>query len=264
MSWDDDVAIMAENDEAILAESWDADESVLMESWDAEPQAKPKAAAKKPAAKKPTAKKAVDKTTAILDSEDIDEKTRKELLRRAELEADFQHASDLIGDLALAEQHPRERASLSHNNDLELDSMIGGARLTRETPIEKHPLFKAQTKKEYQELRKSLATAITTMHENSSLLYASDLAIDLTRDICKPLSIESIRQTVATLNALIKEKEKEERLARLARVKGGTATGGAGKKKAKGKTNLGGAFKKDQDFDIDDSKFDDFGDDDFM
>ena len=63
---------------------------------------------------------------------------------------------------------------------------------------------------------------------------------------------------------LIKDKEREERQARLARVKGGTSTGGAGKKKAKAKTNLGGAFKKDNDFDMDDMNYDNFGDDDFM
>lgn len=79
------------------------------------------------------------------------------------------------------------------------------------------------------------------------------------------MSTESIRQTIATLNVLMKDKERQERLARLAKVKGGTATGGAGKKKAKAtRANLGGAFKKDQEFDLETPAFDDFGEDDFM
>ena len=62
----------------------------------------------------------------------------------------------------------------------------------------------------------------------------------------------------------MKDKERQERQARLSKVKGGTATGGAGKKKVKAKANLGGAFKKDQDFDVDDMSYSNFADDDFM
>lgn len=264
MSWDD-----AGNDDAVLMDSWDAEvdfagDEPIMDSWDAEPEEekkketpKPKAGAKKNAKEDKNKKK----EQGLLAIDTLDEKTRKELLKKAELESDLNNAADLLGDLEMAGEHPAARA-LEKEKELAAQAALLRPAVTKDTPIEEHPLFKAETKKEYQDLRKALATAIVTMHEPSPLNYSSSLAIDLIRDISKPMSIENIRQTVATLNILIKDKEKAERQARLARVKGGTATGGAGKKKAKAKTNLGGAFKKDQDFDVD--NFDDFGDDDFM
>lgn len=276
MSWDNE-AINGSNvntgdDDALLMGSWD-DEPV-MESWDAPEEVKKEELKPKPKpqpAKKKDGKKNNNKTATepsisktLMDLDTLDEATRKELLKKAELEADLNNAADLLGSLGIAEEHPRERAARKQREEQEfLLSKIPV--LTKDTPIENHPLFQtAETKSDYQNLRKALATAIVSMHEKSSLNYSSSLAIDLIRDISKPMSIESIRQTVATLNVLIKDKEKQERQARLARVKGGTATGGAGKKKAKAKTNLGGAFKKDQEFDFDDVNYDDFGDDDFM
>ncbi|CCK68696.1 translation initiation factor eIF3 core subunit j KNAG_0B02540 [Huiozyma naganishii CBS 8797] len=271
MSWEDDAIngsvgpAAIGDDDAVLMESWDADEPVL-ESWDAEPAAEePKPAAKKKATTPATKKKGADpkkgkKEDVLLAIDTLDEKSRKELLKKAELESDLKNASDLFGDLAMNE-HPRAAAAAREN----ADSLLLGARatFTKDTPIETHPLFtQAETKRDFQDLQKALSVAVTSMNEKSSLNYSSGLAIDLCRDICKPMSIESIRQTVATLNVLIKDKERQERQERLARVRGGTATGGAGKKKAKAKTNLGGAFKKDQDFDMGD--YDDFGDGDFM
>lgn len=274
MSWDSE-AINGSNgnvgdDDALLMGSWD-DEPV-MESWDApeevkneEPRSKPQSAKKNHGKKnnnKTATEQSINKT--LMDLDTLDEATRRELLKKAELEADLNNAADLLGSLGVAEEHPRERAAREQREEQEL-LLSKIPVLSKDTPIENHPLFQtAETKSDYQNLRKALATAIVSMHKKSSLNYSSNLAIDLIRDISKPMSIESIRQTVATLNVLIKDKEKQERQARLARVKGGTATGGAGKKKAKAKTNLGGAFKKDQEFDFDDVNYDDFGDDDFM
>lgn len=267
MSWDDedfDIPTTAK-DEPVMA-SWDDefnagdDEEPILDSWDAEEKPKPKA---KPAAKKADPKKKKDASTKVLlEIDTLDEKTRKELLKKAELESDLNNAADLFGGLGVAEEHPRARAL---RKEQELSALSKPAALTKDTPIESHPLFEGETKADYQELRKALSTAITSMHEKSSLNYSSALAIDLIRDISKPMSIESIRQTVATLNVLIKEKERQERQARLAKVRGGTATGGAGKKKAKAaRPNLGGAFKKDQEFDMGSADFDNFGEDDFM
>lgn len=262
MSWDDEnLTGSMGNDDAVLMDSWDVEDEPIMDSWDT-PEETPKEEVKPIPAKKDDKKKNNKKEDNIMNHlEQLDPKLKKELLKKAELEADLKNASDLFGDLSMAEEHPRARA-LAKEQDLLSQIPI----ITKETPIENHPLFKdAETKKDYQDLRKAVGTAIVSMNEKSSLNYSSALAIDLIRDVSKPLSIESIRQTVATLNVLIKDKEKAERQARLAKVRGGTATGGAGKKKAKGtKTNLGGAFKKDQEFDLDNVDYDDFGDDDFM
>ncbi|KAL3232386.1 Eukaryotic translation initiation factor 3 subunit J [Nakaseomyces bracarensis] len=263
MSWDD-----AGNDDPVLMDSWDAEvdfagDEPIMDSWDAEPEEQEKKKDTKPKAGKKNAKddKNKKKEPGLLAIDTLDEKTRKELLKKAEIESDLNNAADLLGDLEMAGEHPAARA-LQKERELAAQAALLRPALTKDTPIEDHPLFKAETKLEYQDLRKALSTAIVSKHEQSPLNYSSSLTIDLIRDISKPMTIENIRQTVATLNILIKDKEKAERQARLARVKGGTATGGAGKKKVKAKTNLGGAFKKDQDFDVD--NFDDFGDDDFM
>lgn len=272
MSWDDedfDLPSSAKN-EPVLA-SWDDefaetndDDDAVLESWDAEPAAapakKPTAPTKKPAAKKD--KKDAAASKPLLEIDTLDENTRRELLRKAEVDSDLNNAADLFGGLGVAEEHPRARALRKQQEE---EALTRPAALTKDTPLDTHPLFQAESKKEYQELRKALAAAITPLNERSALNYSSGLAIDLIRDVANPMSTESIRQTIATLNVLMKDKERQERLARLAKVKGGTATGGAGKKKAKAtRANLGGAFKKDQEFDLETPAFDDFGEDDFM
>lgn len=268
MSWDDDVigGSAATGDDNVLLASWDdelGDEPVV-ESWDApeEPKSEPKPKSK-PASGKKSKAKSVEPEQKLMAIDVLDEKTRQELIKKAELDSDLNNAADLFAGLGVAEEHPRAAALRREQEAL---AAAAATALTKDTPIENHPLFQtAETKKDYQDLRKAVSTAVVSMHEKSSLNYASSLAIDLIRDVAKPMSIESIRQTIATLNILMKDKEREERQARLARVKGGTAQGGAGKKKAKGaKANLGGAFKKDQQFDMGEVEFDDFGDDDFM
>lgn len=273
MSWDDEAINGSNgNDDAVLMGSWDDElgfdggDEPVMDSWEEGEKPKPKPAAAKPKPASSKSKKAEKTgTKKLMEIDTLDEKTRKELLKQAELESDLNNAADLLGGLGIAEEHPRARALRKEQEQAALIASLAPA-LTKDTPFESHPLFaNAETKRDYQDLRKALSPAIASMHDKSALNYSSGLAIDLIRDVAKPMPIESIRQTVATLNVLIKDKEREERQARLAKVRGGTATGGAGKKKAKGvKTNLGGAFKKDQEFDVDNMAFDDFGDDDFM
>jgi translation initiation factor 3 subunit J len=250
---DDDDFEMPISSNTKVANSWDDDfadeDEPVLESWDAEEEEKPKA---KP---KPTVKKG--KAAAKVNPLDVvDEKTRKELQKKAELEADLNNAADLFGGLGLNE-HPRERAARAA-----AESKASEAKLTSDTPLTAHPLFAPETKQEYEKLRKALSGIMSNLAEQSALNYASSLAVDLTRDMCKPMSTENIRKVISTLNVVLKDKERQERQARLAKA-GGTATGGAGKKKAKAaKPNLGGAFKKDQDIVVD--NYDDFGDDDFM
>lgn len=274
MSWDDDNEMFGgsanANDDTVLMDAWDAEEEVLMDSWDT-PEGEKKVEEKKAPAKKANAAANNKKTNnrskepVLLEIDTLDDQTRKDVIKRQQLKSDLNNAADLFDGLGLND-HPKSKKKANDDDDDDF-SLLRKAAFTKETPIENHPLFKdAETKKDYQDLRKALSTAITSMNEKSALNYSSNLAIDLIRDVAKPMSVESIRQTIATLNVLMKDKEREERRQRLARVKGGTATGGAGKKKVKAKANLGGAFKKDQEFDIggDADNFDDFGDDDFM
>ncbi|ODQ81451.1 hypothetical protein BABINDRAFT_24805, partial [Babjeviella inositovora NRRL Y-12698] len=193
----------------------------------------------------------------MLDIDLVDEKTRKEMLKAAELEADLNNATDLFDGLGVAE-HPRARAArLAAAN-----SPAQPAQLTADTPLEVHPLFKPTTKQEFEKLRKVLSAALTELSEESLLNYTSSLAIDLIRDLCQPLSVESIRKVTSTLTVISNDKTRAERQARLSKA-GGTATGGAGKKKVKTVKPNVGQFAKGDDFDT--TNYDeDFGDDDFM
>ena len=201
----------------------------------------------------------------LLDIDLIDEETRQELLRKAQVTSDLNNAADLFGGLGVANdddfdvnEHPRERAAkLAAAKQA---AKPAAPRLTRDSPLEMHPLFQPTDKAEYEKLRKALATSLQQLAEDSPLNYSSALGIDLIRDAAQPLSLENVRKVISTLNVIVKDKERAERQARLKKA-GGTATGGAGKKKAKPavKTNVSDMYKKDAGDD-----FDDFDDDDFM
>lgn len=265
MSWDDEDFDIPST-QAPAAASWDDDD--VAENWDEEPATPAPKAAPKPAAKaapKAASKAAPKKATVgkkLLNLDNVDEKTKRELLRQAELDSDLNNAADLFGGLGVAEDinaHPREKAAAAA---AAAAAASQPAALTVDTPIDAHPLFEVEKKQDYERLRKALAPAITKLAKESAVHYSSSLAIDLIRDVAQPLSVEQIRKAVSTLNIVMKEKEKAERQARLAKA-GGTSTGGAGKKKAKpaARPNVGGpSFKKD----LDDMAYDDFGDDDFM
>ncbi|RLV89756.1 Eukaryotic translation initiation factor 3 subunit J [Spathaspora sp. JA1] len=276
MSWDDE-DFDVDTKAAPAAASWEDegdDEEPMLESWDIDEDevAKQKQeAAKKLADEKAAIKKKNDEIAAKKQSkikqmeqfDSLDEETRKELLKKAELNSDLNNAADLFGGLGVAEDnaefdihaHPRERF-----NKAMAEAQARKPALTKDTPLTDHPLFQPTNKVEFEKLRKAVGTALTDLSEDSPMLYGSNLAIDLIRDLSQPLSVENLRKVISTLNVVIKEKERLERQARLKKA-GGTATGGAGKKKAKptANPNVGGGFKKNElDFD------DDFGDDDFM
>lgn len=277
MSWDDEDFDVSAKTAPVASWEDEADDEPVMESWevDEEEEAKKKKEAedkKKAELKKKQegakAKKLAAKSgeKKLLDIDTVDEKTRRELLKKAELESDLNNAADLFGSLGVANDkldeltaHPKERAAAAAAASNKQPAF------TKDTPLELHPLFQPTNKQEFEKLRKTLAPILTGLAKDLSLLYSSNLAIDLIRDLVQPLSVESTRKVVSTLNVLLREKEKQERQARLLKA-GGTATGGAGKKKAKPlvKTNVNDThFKKDALDNLDDN-FDDFGDDDFM
>ncbi|KAG7718345.1 hypothetical protein KL949_002802 [Ogataea haglerorum] len=246
-SWEDQL----EDDEPVL-DSWDMDSDDEKAKEEKKPAPKPAPKTAKPA--KAGKKKTADKK--LLDIDLVDEKTKKEMLKEAELNSDLNNAADLFGGLGIANEHPRAKAVAA-----EQASKGSAPKLDKNTPISAHPLFEVETKQDYERLRKAISPALTDLAKKSQLHYSTSLAIDLIRDLCGPMSVENTRKVVSTLNAMITQKVKEERQARLAKT-GGTSTGGAGKKKAKGQVNIGSSFKKDNydDFLPDD----DLGDDDFM
>lgn len=269
MSWDDEDFDIPTTTKAAAASWEDEEEDPLMESWDVDEEAEAKKKKAEADKKKADLKKKQDEAKAkklaaksgeikLMEIDTVDEATRRELLRKAELSADLNNAADLFGglgvagDLDAANAHPREKLAKAAK-----------PALTKDTPLLEHPLFQPANKAEYEKLRKTLAPVLTELATNSPLNYASSLAIDLIRDLVQPLSVENLRKVNSTLAVVQKEKERQERQARLQKS-GGTATGGAGKKKAKPlvKTNVNDGFKKDAFDDMD--NYDDFGDDDFM
>lgn len=266
MSWDDeDFEVPTASNAAVLWEN--EDDEPLMDSWDVDEEAE---AAKKKAEddkrkaelkrrqEEAKAKKAKAKAgPGLLDIDTVDETTRREMLRQAELSADLNNAADLFGGLGVALDklddvlaHPRERAAAA------------AVKKPAAVAWNEQPLFQPTNKAEFERLRKAIAPVLTGLAEDQLLHYASGLAIDLIRDLVQPLSVENLRKVVSTLNVVQKEKERQERQARLQKS-GGTATGGAGKKKAKPlvKTNVNNSFKKDA---MDEMEYDDFDEDDFM
>lgn len=250
-SWEDGV----EDDEAVL-ESWDIDSD---EEREKEKKKKEELAALKAAQKAKLDAKKNKGSKTLLEIDLVDEKTRKEMLRKQEIDADLNNAADLFDGLGVAD-HPRARAN-ANNNQL---NGGGALKLTVDTPLAAHPLFAPTNKADFEKLRKTLGSTLHEISEKSSLFYANSLAIDLARDVCEPLTVEQIRKVISTLNAMVTKKIKDERNNRLKKT-GGTALGGAGKKKAKtALVNTGPAsFKKDN---MDDFMPDDDGlsDDDFM
>lgn len=245
----------AEDDEPIL-DSWDVDSDEEREKKkikEAELNAKKEKQKAALLAKKNAKLGKKDKT--LLEIDLVDEKTRKEMLKKQELEADLNNAADLFGGLGVAD-HPRSRII---SNEPKL------LKLSPETPLTAHPLFNPSTKQDFEKLRKALASNMKQLSEDSSLFYANSLAIDLTRDLCDPLTVEQIRKVISTLNAMVTKKVKDERQARLSKT-GGTSLGGAGKKKVKtAQVNTGPAsFKKDNIEDFYGGSGDGLSDDDFM
>lgn len=254
--WEDE-----EDDEPLLEELWDVDEEEVKAKKAAEAAAKEAERLRLKAKHDATVAARKSKKNGeqkMLDIDLVDEATRKEMLKAAELNADLNNAADLFGGLGVAEEHPRERAERLKQQAQTAKPVLA---LTADTPLDVHPLFKPKTKPEFEKLRKTLAPALTGLAEELQLNYTSALAVDLIRDLAKPLAGDQLRKVISTLEVMLKEKARADRQARLAKA-GGTATGGAGKKKAKPKLQSGMSLKKDDDLET--TNYDDFGDDDFM
>ncbi|CDK29393.1 unnamed protein product [Kuraishia capsulata CBS 1993] len=254
-AWDDD---FKDDDDGEILESWDLDSDEEREKkrkQEAEVKAKKQAELEAKKAKE-AAKKSGKKK--LLEIDLVDEKTRKEMLKDAELNSDLNNAADLFGGLGVADEHPRAAATRKI-----LEAEKSKPKFGKDTPLDAHPIFHPQNKADFEKLRKTLGPILTKLADESSLNYTSSLAIDLIRDLCGPLTVESTRKVVSTINALVTTKAREERQARLSKA-GGTATGGAGKKKAKAAApkTASASFKQDEGHDM--TNYDELSDDDFM
>ena len=111
------------------------------------------------------------------------------------------NAADLIGDLNV---HPRA-TQLEKEKAAALERAAAAP-----AKLSDFQVFHPTNKNEFENLRKTLVPILTDLNQVSALHY-SNLATDLSRDVCKPLTIDQIRKVVATLNALISEKLRQER-----------------------------------------------------
>ena len=255
-------------------ESWDVDIDEL-EKQKKEKEAKEKAekAALKKKQKEALERKKKKKSgkPTLLKIDKVDESTRRKMLKEAQVKEDMKNAADLFAGMQITNNKDE------NGDDEDLDKFLEGdeededspsGTITVDTPLDVHPLFKAEDKDEYVKLRKALEAEMKKLAQGNPLLYANNLAIDLVVSMCQPLKVEQTRKVISTLNVQIRNKLKEERQARLSKT-GGASLGGAGKKKAKGnRVNFGSSgFRKD---DIGSMLADegvggdDFGDDDFM
>lgn len=269
MSWDDEDFDIPTGNTAAVAD-WEEgveDDEPVLDSWDIdsdeerekEKKAKAELKAKQEAQKAKLAAKKNGKSSTLMEIDLVDEKTRREMLKEAELNADLNNAADLFDGLGVSE-HPRAKATAALNAAAASQRAL---QLSTDSPLTVHPLFKPKTKADFEKLRKSLGSTFKELSSQSALFYANGLAIDLTRDVCDPLSVEQIRKVISTLNVLVTKKVKDERLNRLKKTNG-TSLGGAGKKKVStAQVNTGPAsFKKDN---LDEYMGDDgLSDDDFM
>lgn len=270
MSWGDRDFCVNKTDNVNVSWEDEAEDDPVVESWDVDEEEEVRKKKEADNQKKAELKKKQDEVKArklaakggeqaLLDIDLVDEETRKEMLRKAELVADLNNAADLFGGLGVANDK-LEDALIAHPRESR-GSAPQKLAFSKDIPLDKQPLFQPVNKAEYEKLRKTLGPVLTGLAEDSLMNYSSSLAVDLIRDLVQPLSVETLRKVISTLNVVQKDKERQERQARLLKS-GGTATGGAGKKKAKPavKANFDNdGFKKD---DLDD--YDDFGDDDFM
>ncbi|KAF6012878.1 hypothetical protein HII13_001365 [Brettanomyces bruxellensis] len=291
MSWEDENFEIPADTNAAVADDWEQeaeggdDDKPLLESWDVdidelEKQKKEKEAKEKAekAALKKKQKEALERKKkkksgkpTLLKIDKVDESTRRKMLKEAQVKEDMKNAADLFAGMQITNNKDE------NGDDEDLDKFLEGdeededspsGTITVDTPLDVHPLFKAEDKDEYVKLRKALEAEMKKIAQGNPLLYANNLAIDLVVSMCQPLKVEQTRKVISTLNVQIRNKLKEERQARLSKT-GGTSLGGAGKKKAKGKrVNFGSSgFRKD---DIggmladEGVGGDDFGDDDFM
>lgn len=220
-----------DEEEVGVAESWEAAEDSDEGDKPKEPTRKRVPVALKIAEREE--KEQLEREKAALAAREEDAAARRARLQRAEIDTDLNHAASLLGSVdirprakAVSEASPPKPAEPGKLSDLSL--------------------FQPKNKQDFDNLRKTLVPLLTNLNEKHGLHFPN-FAIEFARDLCKPLSSDQTRKVASTVNALVNEKQREERANR-------------GKK---AKPVIKQASSKFDDV-KDTTNYDDFDDDDFM
>ena len=160
----------------------------------------------------------------MTDSEDenLTEAEKREIARQAAIESDLQHAADLFGDVGISNSGdifagvgiPAGRKAKTAANAVVLDESDP----TSTVDLEKLPLFKPQTKKQFDQMKDTLVPLVKG--NNSAKPHYALFLEDFARQLAMDMSSEQIKKLASKLTALGNEKQKEEKEA----AKGGKKT----------------------------------------
>lgn len=148
-------------------------------------------------------------------TDDEDEATKRERLRRTEQDADLKHAEDLFGNIGINKKSGTGKAAivtdpLDPTNAIDLSTL---------------PMFNPSTKDQFLKLREALTPILAA---NSKKAHYTLFMQEFTKQICKDLPSDQIKKIASGLTTLSNEKMKEEKAAE----KGGKKTKAAKNKVA--------------------------------
>lgn len=209
-NWDDE-DYDAELASSALQNSWDdeVEGDAFADSWenalDDDNKAKAAPTHKRVSLKQKIQEKEIKEREALdakaLAAVEEDDASKKERLKKLEQDNDMKNLNDLMGD---ADLHPRAAAAAKKQAREAAEAANAPAKLSD------FKVFHPTNKAEFETLRKTLVPIVSDLNEVSNVQY-SNLVTDLSRDLCKKLSMDQIRKVIATLNAVITEKQREER-----------------------------------------------------
>ncbi|KND90392.1 Eukaryotic translation initiation factor 3 subunit J [Tolypocladium ophioglossoides CBS 100239] len=243
-----------EEDDSDVLDSWDAaeDSEVEREKERKATEAKAKAAAEAAANKKSKAQRVAEhqaeraRRRAAGEEESSDEEEteaeRRERLRRTEQEADLYHAADLFGQVGInsGRKVPTIGAAV----------VVDSKDPTSTVNLASLPLFNPQTKKQFEQLRTTVAPIVAG---NSKKAHYGLFLEEFVKDLAKEMSSDQMKKVASALTRLGNEKMKEEKAAE---------KGGKKSKAAKTKATL--VASRPNTTDVTTYEDDAFGDDDFM
>ncbi|PNY24459.1 Translation initiation factor eIF3 subunit [Tolypocladium capitatum] len=243
-----------EEDDSDVLDSWDAaeDSEVEREKERKTTEAKAKAAAEAAANKKSKAERVAEhqaeraRRRAAGEQESSDEEEteaeRRERLRRTEQEADLHHAADLFGEVGISNgrKAPTIGATVVVDSK-DPTSIVNLASL---------PLFNPQTKKQFEQLRTTVAPIVAG---NIKKAHYGLFLEEFVKDLAKEMSSDQMKKVASALTRLSNEKMKEEKAAE---------KGGKKSKAAKTKATL--VASRPNTTDVTTYEDDAFGEDDFM
>lgn len=147
------------------------------------------------------------------ESEDADEteSQRRERIRHTEKESDLKHAEDLFGDAGISLSSGRKATTVG--SAIPIDAQDP----TKTIDLSALPLFKPQTKTQFENLRNII---VPILGANSKKAHYSLFLQEFAKQLAKDLPSDQIKKVASTLTALGNEKMKEEKAAE----KGGKKT----------------------------------------